>query len=63
MRSLLYLRWTAAGVTALTVSQAPAAASAVENRSELPPSQCIARGGTIDKRPAQPGHCANLLVP
>jgi hypothetical protein len=36
---------------------------AVENHTELPPSQCIARGGTIDKQPMQPGHCANLLVP
>ncbi len=36
---------------------------AVENHAELPPSQCIARGGAIAKTPAQPGHCANLLVP
>jgi hypothetical protein len=36
---------------------------AVENHSELPPSQCIPRGGKIDARPAQPGHCANLQVP
>jgi 3HB-oligomer hydrolase (3HBOH)/Tannase and feruloyl esterase len=37
--------------------------SAVESHTELPPSQCIARGGTIDNKPTQPGHCANLLVP
>jgi hypothetical protein len=37
--------------------------SAVENHAELPPSQCIPRGGTIDKAPAQPGHCTNLLAP
>ena len=37
--------------------------SAVENHAELPPSQCIPRGGTIDKNPPQPGHCTNLLVP
>ena len=37
--------------------------SAVENHAELPPSQCITRGGTIDKNPAQPGHCTNLLAP
>jgi 3HB-oligomer hydrolase (3HBOH) len=36
---------------------------AVENHAELPPSQCIPRGGTIDKTPAQPGHCTNLLAP
>lgn len=35
----------------------------VENRTELPPSQCIPRGGKIDASPAQPGHCADLLVP
>jgi Tannase and feruloyl esterase len=37
--------------------------SAVENHADLPPSQCIPRGGTIDKNPAQPGHCTNLLGP
>jgi len=37
--------------------------SAVENHTELPPSQCIPRGGSIDKRPPQPGHCRSLLVP
>jgi hypothetical protein len=36
---------------------------AVERGSELPPSQCIARGGAIAAAPAQPGHCANLLAP
>ena len=30
---------------------------AIENQAELPPSQCIPRGGTIAKNPAQPGHC------
>jgi hypothetical protein len=37
--------------------------SAVENHAELPPSQCIPRGGMIDKNPTQPGHCTNLLAP
>jgi 3HB-oligomer hydrolase (3HBOH) len=37
--------------------------NAVENRAELPPSQCIPRGGTIDKNPAEPGHCPNLFAP
>jgi len=37
--------------------------AAVENHAELPPSQCDARGGAIDKQPAQPGHCTNLLDP
>ncbi len=36
---------------------------AIENQAELPPSQCIPRGGTIAKKPAQPGHCTNLLAP
>jgi hypothetical protein len=35
----------------------------VENRSELPPDQCIQRGGAIAATPAEPGHCANLFVP
>lgn len=35
----------------------------VENRAALPPDQCIPRGGTIAAAPAQPGHCAALLVP
>jgi len=29
----------------------------------LPSSQCIPRGGAIEARPAQPGHCARLSVP
>jgi hypothetical protein len=37
--------------------------SAIENQAELPPSQCIPRGGKIAKNPAQPGHCTNLMVP
>src|SRR5262249_16030107 len=37
--------------------------AAVENHAELPPNQCIPRGGKIDNSPGQPGHCANLLVP
>jgi hypothetical protein len=36
---------------------------AVEGRAELPPSQCIPRGGRIDDKPAQPGHCKALLAP
>lgn len=36
--------------------------SAVETHAELPPNQCIPRGGTITKNPAQPGHCAKLLA-
>ncbi len=35
----------------------------VENRTTLPPDQCIPRGGTIAAAPAQPGHCAALFVP
>jgi hypothetical protein len=35
----------------------------VENHIELPPSQCIARGGKIETSPARPGHCTDLLVP
>src|SRR5205823_10711792 len=34
---------------------------AVEHHAELPPSQCIARGGKIDNNPEHSGHCANLL--
>ena len=37
--------------------------SAIENHAELPPSQCIPRGGTIDKTPTHPGHCTHLLAP
>jgi hypothetical protein len=36
---------------------------AVEGRAELPPSQCIPRGGKIESSPKQAGHCRNLLVP
>jgi len=35
---------------------------AIESQAELPPSQCIPRGGTIAKNPARPGHCTNLLA-
>ena len=35
----------------------------VERRKNLPPSQCIPRGGAISASPAQPGHCANLFEP
>jgi hypothetical protein len=35
----------------------------VEQASELPPDQCIPRGGSIASSPAVPGHCANLFVP
>lgn len=35
----------------------------VESGASLPPSQCIPRGGAIAGGPAQPGHCAQLLVP
>ena len=37
--------------------------SHVESNAPLPPSQCIPRGGSIAASPAQPGQCANLLVP
>ena len=37
--------------------------SAVEHSAELPPNQCIPRGGMIDKNPPQPGHCIKLLAP
>jgi hypothetical protein len=36
---------------------------AVERGRELPPSQCIPRGGSIAVTPEQPGHCASLLAP
>jgi hypothetical protein len=36
---------------------------AVEHGTDLPPSQCIPRGGAIADAPAQPGHCASLLAP
>ena len=35
----------------------------VENGAPLPPSQCVQRASLIAESPAQPGHCANLLVP
>jgi hypothetical protein len=35
----------------------------VERGEALPPDQCIPRGGAIAGAPAQPGHCAQLLVP
>jgi hypothetical protein len=35
----------------------------VEDGVELPPDQCIPRGGEIAAAPAQPGHCAPLFVP
>jgi hypothetical protein len=35
----------------------------VEHDARLPPSQCIPKGGAIASHPAEPGHCANLLVP
>jgi 3HB-oligomer hydrolase (3HBOH) len=35
----------------------------VEQGAELPPDQCIPRGGSIAAAPAQPGHCTNLFVP
>jgi len=35
----------------------------VEAGRALPPDQCIPRGGLITDGPAQPGHCAALLVP
>lgn len=37
--------------------------SHVEQGAHLPPSQCIPRGGAITRGPAQPGTCAQLLVP
>ena len=35
----------------------------VEHHQELPPSQCIPKGGEITQSPAEPGHCANLFAP
>ncbi|MGC0152114.1 3-hydroxybutyrate oligomer hydrolase family protein [Chromobacterium vaccinii] len=35
----------------------------VEQKTPLPPDQCVARGGTISDAPAQRGHCPNLLAP
>ena len=34
----------------------------VEHGAEIPPDQCIPRGGSIASSPAQPGHCADLFV-
>jgi 3HB-oligomer hydrolase (3HBOH)/Tannase and feruloyl esterase len=36
---------------------------AIENKAELPPSQCIPRGGKIETSPTQPSHCKDLFVP
>jgi len=35
----------------------------VEDKAELPPSQCIPHGGTISDAPSQAGRCASLFVP
>jgi hypothetical protein len=35
----------------------------VEHGSDLPPDQCIPRGGSIATSPAEPGHCKQLFVP
>jgi 3HB-oligomer hydrolase (3HBOH) len=35
----------------------------VEHHADLPPSQCIPRGGAIAGGPSQPGLCAQLLAP
>jgi hypothetical protein len=35
----------------------------VERAKSLPPSQCVARAGSISDAPAQAGHCASLFVP
>lgn len=35
----------------------------VEQRSALPPDQCIPHGGAIADNPTQPGHCASLFAP
>jgi hypothetical protein len=35
----------------------------VETHAALPASQCVAKGGTIARSPAQPGHCAALYAP
>jgi hypothetical protein len=34
----------------------------VERHTQLPPSQCIPRGGAIASGPSQPGHCPQLLA-
>ena len=35
----------------------------VEQRTPLPPDQCVGRGGLIADAPAAAGHCPNLLAP
>jgi hypothetical protein len=35
----------------------------VEQRTPLPPDQCVGRGGVIAEAPAAEGHCPNLLAP
>ncbi|MEO5698330.1 MAG: 3-hydroxybutyrate oligomer hydrolase family protein [Burkholderiaceae bacterium] len=35
----------------------------VEQRTQLPPDQCIGRGGLIVDAPSAVGHCASLLAP
>jgi hypothetical protein len=35
----------------------------VERGSNLPPDQCIPRGGSISATPTEPGHCEQLFVP
>jgi len=35
----------------------------VERGHELPPSQCIPKGGEISHSPAEAGHCVNLFAP
>ncbi len=35
----------------------------VEQRTPLPPDQCVGRGGLIVDAPTATGHCASLLVP
>lgn len=37
--------------------------NSVERGAELPPSQCIPRGGAIAAAPEQAGHCASLFTP
>jgi hypothetical protein len=36
---------------------------AAEHHAELPPSQCVPRGGAISSSPVQAGHGPSLLVP
>ena len=35
----------------------------IDRGNDLPPSQCVPRGGEIVGDPKQPGHCANLRAP